>query len=115
MTETGNPDLQTKLPSQVENQPDPFLQLSTERSYGGGAIALLGVVAALILGVVLYGLNGSNSGTEPRTTVAANSPAAPPAAPAPAAKNSPAASGHAAAAPAAPNPTAQQKGPGSNP
>jgi hypothetical protein len=48
--------LAAKLPPQVKEQPDPMLQLSVGR-VGAGSLTLVGVVAAIILGVVLYGLN----------------------------------------------------------
>lgn len=46
------------LPPQERRQPDPALQLSVGR-LGGGAIALVAVVAAFILAVVFYGLNSA--------------------------------------------------------
>lgn len=44
------------LPPQETNQPDPVLQLSIGRA-GTGAVTLVALVCAVILGVVLYGLN----------------------------------------------------------
>lgn len=48
--------LASRLPPQEANQPDPVLQLSVGRM-GAGAITLVAVICAVILGVVLYGLN----------------------------------------------------------
>jgi hypothetical protein len=83
--------LRTRLPIPVKKQPDPLLQLSTGR-VGMGGIALFAVAIAVILGVVLYGLNGSNSGpgtqpAAPNAAVAGNSAA--PAAAAPGQSNNP--------------------------
>jgi hypothetical protein len=44
------------LPPQERNQPDPSLRLSVGR-VGAGGIALVAVVCAIIVGVVLWGLN----------------------------------------------------------
>ena len=45
-----------RLPPQERNQPDPVLQMSIGR-VGGGAVAFAAVICAIILGVVLYGLD----------------------------------------------------------
>lgn len=108
MTDRTTPDdsearLAASLPPTVKEQPDPMLQMSTGRM-GAGGITLFAVAAVVILGVVLYGLNGKNP-----------EGAAPP----PAAASAPAGTGK----PAPPSTTAPQKapaqpaqnGPGSNP
>jgi hypothetical protein len=56
------------LPMTESQQPDPMLQLTTGRM-GAGGITLVACAAALILGVVLYGLN---TGTETASTSAAS-------------------------------------------
>jgi hypothetical protein len=48
--------LRATLPTPVKEQPDPFLQMSTGKSSVAG-IALFALAAAVILCVVLYGLN----------------------------------------------------------
>ncbi len=72
--------LAAKLPPQVKEQPDPMLQLSVGR-VGAGSLTLVGVVAAIILGVVLYGLDSPtpNAGapTSPASAPAAGGKAAP--------------------------------------
>lgn len=45
------------VPPQEAVQPDPVLRLSFGR-LGGGTVAVVIVICAVILGVVLYGLNG---------------------------------------------------------
>jgi len=69
--------LASRLPTQEVNQPDPVLQLSVGR-LGAGPIALLGVICAVILAVVLYGLNSPAPNTQDVGTPpsAASSPAA---------------------------------------
>jgi hypothetical protein len=76
--------LAAKLPPQVTNQPDPAMQLSVGRM-GGGAITLVAVVSAIILGVVLYGLNspaptatGAGTANNAPSTSAAGTKAPPP-------------------------------------
>lgn len=91
-------ELRAKLPPQVKEQPDPFLQMSTGGRMGAAGVALFALAAVVVLSVVLYGLNGRNSGPEATAPAASNAAAAP-------------ATGSAAA----PTPTAQQKGPGGNP
>jgi hypothetical protein len=49
--------LESRLPTQEAKQPDPMLQLSVGR-LGTGSIVLVAVIAAVILGVVFYALNG---------------------------------------------------------
>ena len=44
------------IPEQEKQQPDPMLQMSTGRM-GGGTITIAAVAAAIVLGVVFYGLN----------------------------------------------------------
>jgi hypothetical protein len=63
-------DAAANLPITETQQPDPLLQTSTGRM-GAGGITIAGVVVAVILGTVLYGLNA-------RTTVEPS--AAPPSA-----------------------------------
>ena len=46
-----------RLPPQESNQPDPLLQLSIGNRRGG-AVALIALICIVIIGVVLYGLNG---------------------------------------------------------
>lgn len=53
---THEEQLTTQLPPQERQQPDPVLQLSVGR-LGAGAVTLAAVIAAIILGVVFYGLN----------------------------------------------------------
>jgi hypothetical protein len=50
---------EVRIPEQEKHQPDPMLQMSVGRM-GGTATTLAAVVATLVLGVVLYGLNGGN-------------------------------------------------------
>lgn len=54
---TSEERLAAKLPPQETNQPDPILQLSVGH-LGAGSMTLVAIAAAIILGVVLYGLNG---------------------------------------------------------
>lgn len=64
-----------------ELQVDPELE---EGSTSGSRIALYAVGAALVLGVLFYGLNSSNmhqAGTTPASQSAQTEPASPPAAP----------------------------------
>jgi hypothetical protein len=56
------------LPPAETKQPDPMLQLSVGR-IGSGGLALIGVVVAIVLGVVFYGLNGPTR-PEPNTPAA---------------------------------------------
>jgi hypothetical protein len=86
--------LYESLPIQVKEQPDPMLQMSTGR-VGAGGLTLFGVVVIVILSVVMYGLNGSNSESG---------------APPPAAKTASAGGTGAAATPAAPQKTNNSKG-----
>jgi len=58
----------TELPPTETQQPDPLLQITTGRVRAGG-ITIAAVVVAVVVGIVLYGLNT-------RTTAAP--PAAPP-------------------------------------
>jgi hypothetical protein len=48
--------LEANLPTQEKEQPDPALQLSHGR-LSAGSITLVGVLIALVLGVVFYALN----------------------------------------------------------
>ncbi|HTV34793.1 MAG TPA: hypothetical protein VMF12_00050 [Xanthobacteraceae bacterium] len=48
--------LASKLPLPETDQPDPMLQLSVGR-LGAGSVTLAAAFGAIILGVVLYGLN----------------------------------------------------------
>jgi hypothetical protein len=48
--------LEASLPTQEKDQPDPALQLSHGR-LSAGSITLVGVLIALVLGVVFYALN----------------------------------------------------------
>jgi hypothetical protein len=47
----------TALPPQEAAQPDPVLRLSFGK-LGGGTLALVAAICAVILGIVFYGLNG---------------------------------------------------------
>ncbi|HEX3936033.1 MAG TPA: hypothetical protein VHX43_00890 [Xanthobacteraceae bacterium] len=88
--------LRASLPTQVKEQPDPFLQMTTGHM-GIGGVTVFAVVAVAILTVVLYGLNVHGSARPP-------SPAA-------AASAAPAAGGHTGTAtPAAPQTTNNAKG-----
>jgi hypothetical protein len=69
--------LAAKLPPQVTEQPDPMLQLSIGR-LGAGSVTLAAVAAAIVLAIVLYGLNSPAPNTQ--DVAAAPSPAAAPAA-----------------------------------
>lgn len=53
---TAEERLAAKVGPQVSEQPDPALQLSVGR-VGAGSITLVAVVCAIIVGVVLWGLN----------------------------------------------------------
>lgn len=75
--------LAAKLPPQETEQPDPGLQLSVGR-VGAGSITLVAVVCAVILAVVLYGLNSpgpdtADSGAPNATSAPAAGTHAPPA------------------------------------
>ncbi|MGH6672406.1 MAG: hypothetical protein ACRECV_10600 [Xanthobacteraceae bacterium] len=69
--------LAAKLPIAETDQPDPMLQIGVGR-VGAGSITLVGVIAAIILGVVLYGLNSPAPNAEAAATPpnAAAAPAA---------------------------------------
>jgi hypothetical protein len=59
MTDMGTSDsgdLRRTMPEEEKHQPDPMLQMSTG-DIGAGGIALVGLVSAVVLGIVLYGLN----------------------------------------------------------
>lgn len=60
----------SRMPAQESHQPDPMLQMTTGRM-GAGGITLAAFVAAVILGVVFYGLNGGGRSDQ---TVAAPPP-----------------------------------------
>lgn len=101
MTDQNDRDakLRASLPTQVKEQPDPFLQMTTGRM-GVGGITIFAIVAVVILSVVFYGLNGHGGGASP-----------PAAAPSPTASSSPAAGGQGGAAtPTAPQTTNNAKG-----
>ncbi len=74
-----------KLPVQETDQPDPMLQLSIG-DLGAGAVTLAALAGAIVLGVVLYGLNSpppnaSHAGTPasaPSASPAGTSAAPPP-------------------------------------
>jgi len=75
------------LPSQEKHQPDPALQMSTG-TMDAGSMALLAVAAAVILGIVFYGLNSPTEpggATPPKVAAssAAHSPSSTAAAPRP--------------------------------
>lgn len=53
---TAGERLAANLPRHERNQPDPAMQLSVSR-VGAGGITLVAVVCAIIIGVVLWGLN----------------------------------------------------------
>ena len=53
---TAEEPLAANLPSQERTQPDPSLRLSVGR-VGAGGITLVAVICAIIIGVVLWGLN----------------------------------------------------------
>jgi hypothetical protein len=64
--------LAARLPPQETEQPDPMLQMSVGRA-GAGSVTLVAAVAAIILAVVLYGLNSPapNSGAHNAPSVPA--------------------------------------------
>jgi negative regulator of sigma E activity len=71
------------------HQPDPMLQMSTGRLHAAG-IALVAVAIAVILGVVLYGLNSATEASHaPASPSAETSAGAQAPAPAPPEKTSP--------------------------
>ena len=53
---TAEERLAANLPRHERNQPDPAMQLNVGR-VGAGSITLVAVVCAIIIGVVLWGLN----------------------------------------------------------
>lgn len=77
--------LRDALPTQVKEQPDPFLQMSTAEQVGASGLTVFAIAIVVILGVVFYGLNGPDRGDEtapPSSPVAAGNSGAPaPAAP----------------------------------
>lgn len=80
-TASAEEQLAASLPPQERRQPDPALQLSAGR-LGGGAIALVAIVAAFIPAVVFHGLNsaGPNAqdvGTSPKLASAPQASRAP--------------------------------------
>ena len=83
---THEEQLAGKLPPLETQQPDPILQLSVGR-LGAGTVTLVAAIAALILGVVLYGLN--SSAPPPHRVATQNSLASPAAAGAKAAPAAP--------------------------
>jgi hypothetical protein len=94
-TDDPERNLESKLPREEREQPDPALQLSTGR-LGAAGWAIFAVIAILIVTVVLYGLNGPSE-TSPPTGGAANTSAAAP------------------NTSAGPTPTAPANGPGAKP
>jgi hypothetical protein len=66
---THEEQLAARLPPQEVDQPDPGLQLSVGR-LGAGSVALVAAICAVILAVVLYGLNSP----APNTQVAGTPP-----------------------------------------
>ena len=72
--------LRASLPPTVTEQPDPMLQMSTGR-VGWPGLTLFAVVAALILAVVFYGLNGSEKALPGAGATASNAAPAAPASP----------------------------------
>jgi hypothetical protein len=69
------PTAPDRLPTQEREQPDPFLQMTT-RSVGISGMALVAAAIVVILAIVFYGLNGSESGNAPTSPVAHNPAAA---------------------------------------
>jgi hypothetical protein len=65
--------MRAELPTQEKEQPDPFLQMSTEVPIGPSGLTLFGIAVVVILGVVFYGLNGPDRANE---TASASPPAA---------------------------------------
>ena len=66
--------LASRLPLEEVDQPDPVLQLSVGR-LGAGSVTLVAVICAVVLAVVLYGLNSP----APNTQVVGTAPSASPA------------------------------------
>ncbi len=77
--------LRAELPTQVKEQPDPFLQMSTGGRMGASGLTLFSIAVVVILGVVFYGLNGpdrANEAAPPSSPVATGNSGGPaPAAP----------------------------------
>lgn len=69
---TAEERLAGNLPPQERNQPDPAMQLSGGR-VGGGAITLVAVLCAIIVGVVLWGLNSPAPSEQNVETAASDS------------------------------------------
>jgi hypothetical protein len=67
-----------QMPITETQQPDPLLQTSTGRM-GAGGVTLAAIVVAMILGVVLYGLNdrttAQSTAAAPSTTAGQPPPA----------------------------------------
>jgi hypothetical protein len=53
-----------EIPIQEKEQPDPFLQMSTEQRIGAGGLTLFAIAIVVVLSIVFYGLNGPNRGNE---------------------------------------------------
>ena len=74
-TEDPERKLESQLPREERQQPDPALQLSTGR-LGAAGWAIFAVVAIFIVTVVLWGLNGPKE-TSPNGGAAKTNAAAP--------------------------------------
>jgi hypothetical protein len=57
-----------RIPIQEKHQPDPMLQMSVGRM-GSGAVTLAAVVAAVVLGIVFYGLSGASAASQTSSVV----------------------------------------------
>ena len=54
-----SPQNERVTPEQEMHQPDPMLQMSVGKM-GAGAVTLAAVFAAVVVGIVFYGLNSGN-------------------------------------------------------
>ena len=69
---TAEQRLAANLPPQEREQPDPSLQLSVGR-VGAGGITLVAVLCAIIIAVVLWGLNSPVPNAQDVSTAASSS------------------------------------------
>ena len=67
MNTSNQREFEGSMPTEEKNQPDPMLQISIGAA-GAGGIALVALASAVILGIVLYGLNAGGGAEQAAST-----------------------------------------------